>query len=1394
MALAPYSLSTSRPRTDELWNAQFSNKVAFTGVRHVLNIQVDALLGLVDDAATIRLWKLFTHCAGSIAHGRRLENLSWRTWSAQQAQPSTQSGKHHRSLHSSSSFDSTALTSVTDSESSRCDSDLPRRPSDATASDASLSSPKPPQDHQISSHSQPRIYDGFSPRTRNESSSSTASHESRRPIFRHFNSSSTHSGPHFSSSASHSPPLAFLIKKVILTPPTESSQLDSLFSRHQDQTCHPHSFEDSSTTALAQLPSYSTFSPASTSSSDHHRLRGGAGGFDTPLSSEGRSASGTSTIVPTTPNSSSHASTASATLHLPLYPRQSESTSNWGVHSTQSEALVSSIPSPNASLYATSTSGDNIETIEGTETEQELREPVSVALQQRDLARDLQRCQVLPDTTGAPPNSSILVSNSSPPLISQSSTHTAPVFPTVVVLQSTPKPTPPDTPARCHSPPTHSHLHPFSALIPPPPVSDITEGQGQEFVQRRATTSSTTSENLPSSESSTSAPLPFLQRSSNIIGANQPLRGILLHRSETPLSSSSSAAVQFLTPAVAAGSESGIWSTFGKLNSDHRTGTSAFNPSIKPKSDPSTTKGETSVSELNGVSPLPSQRMFFLHRDSTSFSPDSNSRSGSHSRSPGSNHEQGRTTSRSPDRTAATHSSSHSRSPERFPINRGHLPSSQTRSNYQADLSADARSTTGQHSLPHDRVQSLRTEAALEAIDGGGRGEVAKSARLPDSRASGPTPPTNQQQQPMYPVSSPPSRVEMPLQFKEGSAESSHQLPSPSTESSHTTSSRYRVSMRSKRAANRVNVGRALERPSSRNSGGRRRYDASTESRESGVKRGKGIGSIEANTGSMSAADSVSTSSSSKLVMSRPQRLHATARMDAAPERTLPTAGVTTGLAGQHERSQADPRPSLQTQRAGNRVLSPLAALPDPKLENFQRQVMETTRQNGGRRIALESDSDDDDDVTSDSDEDEDGDEMKKLPDEKGSVMATDDDGGSWSDESDEDKVTLPQAGRNQARGQVQPPVRKDSGEHHVGSAGSGRLPARHPHAHGHTKPHAPLPHVRSKAKITHQAQGTSPPPTRNPVARTNSSGNMTQHRRSNSSGEGPLAQAAREAQRQREMFTPLPRETYSSTNLVREKSLTSLSRGGRPSNLTLLLNPDPRLFPQEHPYRKQTQLPDPKLSRSMEELHARMTNANSTNNSSSNLRSAGARGSRPGIGLGFGGLRMTSAIDVTRSRRSTPMAPAEQVAPPTPIIQPPTPAVAPESPAPTGSHSNRTHRRLSSLDVSKSPPAPSKLRPSKSSVAVPMVLGVTASSAPRDSDRADIMEMSLRQMGPRHPRVSRFQQGAPAAAPALDQQPVEDHSKGGTSSRGYRLGGAPMGVDYSDSEDDEDVSPQTKT
>lgn len=54
------------------------------------------------------------------------------------------------------------------------------------------------------------------------------------------------------------------------------------------------------------------------------------------------------------------------------------------------------------------------------------------------------------------------------------------------------------------------------------------------------------------------------------------------------------------------------------------------------------------------------------------------------------------------------------------------------------------------------------------------------------------------------------------------------------------------------------------------------------------------------------------------------------------------------------------------------------------------------------------------------------------------------------------------------------------------------------------------------------------------------------------------LAEAAREAKRQQDLFKPLPPEVYSSNSLVREKNLASLSRGGRAPTLTRLLNPDP--------------------------------------------------------------------------------------------------------------------------------------------------------------------------------------------------------------------------------------------
>ena len=59
---------------------------------------------------------------------------------------------------------------------------------------------------------------------------------------------------------------------------------------------------------------------------------------------------------------------------------------------------------------------------------------------------------------------------------------------------------------------------------------------------------------------------------------------------------------------------------------------------------------------------------------------------------------------------------------------------------------------------------------------------------------------------------------------------------------------------------------------------------------------------------------------------------------------------------------------------------------------------------------------------------------------------------------------------------------------------------------------------------------------------------------------DGPLARAAKEAERQRNMFAKLPRESYAD---LRRKGI-----GAGPSNLTLLLNPPPEMFPQEHPYR----------------------------------------------------------------------------------------------------------------------------------------------------------------------------------------------------------------------------------
>jgi hypothetical protein len=56
---------------------------------------------------------------------------------------------------------------------------------------------------------------------------------------------------------------------------------------------------------------------------------------------------------------------------------------------------------------------------------------------------------------------------------------------------------------------------------------------------------------------------------------------------------------------------------------------------------------------------------------------------------------------------------------------------------------------------------------------------------------------------------------------------------------------------------------------------------------------------------------------------------------------------------------------------------------------------------------------------------------------------------------------------------------------------------------------------------------------------------------------ETQLREAAREAQRQREMFTKVPQRSYSSLNQRTRSGL-----------LSALLNPDPKIFPPNHPYR----------------------------------------------------------------------------------------------------------------------------------------------------------------------------------------------------------------------------------
>ena len=94
--------------------------------------------------------------------------------------------------------------------------------------------------------------------------------------------------------------------------------------------------------------------------------------------------------------------------------------------------------------------------------------------------------------------------------------------------------------------------------------------------------------------------------------------------------------------------------------------------------------------------------------------------------------------------------------------------------------------------------------------------------------------------------------------------------------------------------------------------------------------------------------------------------------------------------------------------------------------------------------------------------------------------------------------------------------------------------------------------HQHQKSQSTRRSP---PPTTRKDSQTTESDDDSDGHEH-----DGPLARAAREAERQRNMFAKLPRESYAD---LRRKGI-----GAGPSNLTLLLNPPPEMFPQEHPYR----------------------------------------------------------------------------------------------------------------------------------------------------------------------------------------------------------------------------------
>lgn len=246
-------------------------------------------------------------------------------------------------------------------------------------------------------------------------------------------------------------------------------------------------------------------------------------------------------------------------------------------------------------------------------------------------------------------------------------------FPTVVISQSTPKPTPPDTPARCLSPNTFQALTPLHALslahaLSPQTLPSSTQqstsspspnspnGSHHNFNQTppTASSSSTISSYPVMSEIVTASRMPVEEELNNDVHSNSLSQAKSLLPNDTDTTAAA--------PVISLVNGSGVTKKAYDSPLPAFSNASRRSTSVGPSNAATANRLPISTQASQGPS---HPRMFFLQRDSNSFSPESNSRSNSHSRSPASptqTHRHRRHGSNS--RFSDTRSPSQSRSPD----------------------------------------------------------------------------------------------------------------------------------------------------------------------------------------------------------------------------------------------------------------------------------------------------------------------------------------------------------------------------------------------------------------------------------------------------------------------------------------------------------------------------------------------------------------------------------------------------------------------------------------------------------------------------------------------------------------------------------------------------------